>query len=136
MDQSTNQAPVPTITPTPPPANAPAPINPAGSGLESNVAGALSYVLGFITGIIFLVISKDSFVRFHAWQAILTSVVTMVIGWVIDAFVSVYWWRIVSLWNLLVLVLFLFLIYKAYNKEKYKLPVIGDMAEKFAAKNV
>jgi len=129
MDQQVNQTPPPVGAPTP------APIHPASSGLEPNLAAALSYVLGFISGIIFLIISKDSFVRFHAWQAILTSIVTMVLGWVVDAFVSVYWWRVASLWNLLVLVLFIFLIYKAYSKEKYKLPVIGDWAEKFATKS-
>lgn len=135
MDQPINQAPASAPVTQPASTPPPAPVQPGGSGLEPHIAAALAYVLGFITGIIFLVISKDSFVRFHAWQAILVSVLTMVVGWIIDAFVSIYWWRINSLWNLVVLVIFLFLIYKAYNKEKYKLPVLGDLAEKFAAKS-
>lgn len=137
MDQPINQAPAPAPVSAMPPAgpHSPTPVHSAGGGLEPNLAAALSYVLGFVSGIIFLIISKDSFVRFHAWQAILTSIATMILGWVIDAFVSVYWWRVSSLWNLLVLVLFIFLIYKAYSKEKYKLPVLGDLAEKFTAKS-
>lgn len=99
------------------------------TGLTENVAGLLCYILGFITGIIFLLIEKENkFVRFHAMQSIITSgglfVLQIVIG------MLPYMWRISSLIGLAGLALAIFLMYKAYQGEKYKLPVIGDLAEK------
>lgn len=137
MDQPTStptpMPPAPASQPMTPPPAAPNPA-PAHSGLESNVAAALSYLFGFITGIIFLITSKDAFVRFHAWQSIVTSIAVMLVGWVLDSVLGWYWWRVNGIWNLAVLALFLFLIYKAYSKEKYKIPFFGDLAEKMAAK--
>src|SRR5438067_11531213 len=50
----------------------------SGSGLEPNIAAALSYVLGLLTGVIFVVMERDTFVRFHAWQSILLTVAWIV----------------------------------------------------------
>ncbi|MFA5076742.1 MAG: hypothetical protein WC480_05030 [Patescibacteria group bacterium] len=115
-------------TPTPEP-------NKAAGGLEPKVAAALSYVLGFITGILFIAVSKDKFVRFHAMQSIITSVVLIVINYLLDyILIHWFWWSLISIWQLFILALFVLLIYKAYNQEKYKLPIIGDYAEKFSEK--
>ena len=124
---------------------APPPVPSGGSpalsapGLESNVAGFLCYVLGFITGVLFLVLepyNKDRFVRFHAWQSIASSVVLFVINIVLTMMWRVMPWGLYSLlwsvYGLGVLVLWFFLMYKAYNKEKFKLPLVGDFAEKQA----
>jgi uncharacterized membrane protein len=120
---------------------------PTGTGMAPNVAGLLSYILWPITSILFLVLepyNKDKFVRFHALQSlffgiacfvaaivvmILTFVIGLVpvVGWIIDLLVHlVFWLGILAVW--------LFLMYKAYNKEQFMLPVIGKMAAEQAAK--
>lgn len=118
----------------PAPGGAPA----ATTGLTSNVAGALAYLFGFITGILFLVLDpykNDKFVRFHAFQSILTFVVIfaleIVLGILSGPLVFILWilW---PLFGLAIFVLWIFLMYKAYNNEKFKLPVIGDQAERMA----
>jgi uncharacterized membrane protein len=98
--------------------------------VDENVAGALCYVLGWVTGIVFLVLEKESkFVRFHAIQAIATFLPLMIIAWVfllipfIGTLLSVLAW-------ILSLILWLILMVKAYQGEKYKLPIVGDLAEK------
>jgi len=115
-----------------PPASVSAP------GMSENVAGALCYLLGLITGIIFLVISpynQNKTVRFHAFQSIFLTVAYFVIQIA---------WSIVSLlthglgflfYPLLLLfffVLWLYMMYSAYNNKRIKLPVVGDLAEKQA----
>lgn len=127
----------PTSGPTTPASGAAAP-QPAlvASGMSSNVAGLLCYILGFITGIIFLVIEpykRDSFVRFHAFQSIFYSVACIIINRV---FYYALPWSMFPLLSLIGLALFvgwLFLMFKAYNNERFKLPVIGDLAEKQAS---
>jgi len=98
------------------------------TGLKENEAGALAYVLGWVTGLIFFLIEKKSEkVKFHALQAIMFSVALMVIGWI-----PVIGWFI----SIAGLVIGIFLIVKAYQGKKYKLPVIGDFAEKQARKSM
>ena len=110
------------------------------SGLTENVAGALCYLLGLITGVLFLVLApynQSKFVRFHAFQAIFFHV-AMIAFWIVFTIISVAMpFALHMLLTLLSLViwlggvaLWLFLMYKAYNNEKFKLPVIGDLAEK------
>jgi len=103
-------------------------------GLEENIAGLLCYVLGWITGIVFLVLEKENkFVRFHAMQSIATFLPLMVIAWIINLifmwipFIS---WAISTLIWILVLILWLILMFKAYQGEMYKLPIVGNFAEK------
>jgi len=122
------------------------PATPAATGtaMASNVAGLLTYILGFITGIIFLVIEpykNDKFVRFHAFQSIFFNV-ALVVFWIaylilssILGFVSLG--ILAMLMGLLGLVItlailayWIFLMYKAYNNELYKIPFIGDLAAK------
>ena len=99
------------------------------TGLDENLAGLLTYVLGFITGIIFLVIEKDSkFVKFHAWQSIITFGALFVLSIVLGILPVIK--HLVFLMPLVNLVLWILLMYKAYQGEMYKLPMIGDLAEK------
>lgn len=100
------------------------------TGLPTNTAAALSYVLGIITGIAFLILEKnDKLVRFHASQSVAFSVVT-VIGWTILTIVPVIGWLLLPLWGLGAFILWLVLILKTYQGEKLKLPYIGEWAEK------
>ena len=95
------------------------------TGLDENVAGFFCYLLGFITGIVFLVVEKESgFVKFHAKQSTITFlsllVVMLVFGWipVLSALVFVF-----------SLVLWLILMVKALRGEKYSLPIVGKLVE-------
>jgi uncharacterized membrane protein len=102
------------------------------TGLDENLAAMLSYLLGFITGIVFLIIEKDSkFVRFHAMQ----STIVFVGIWIM----SIVMWQVPLIgWliNLMLMpvtfILWLVLMFKAYQKEKFKLPIVGDIAEEKA----
>ena len=102
----------------------------SGLGLPSNTAAALAYVLGWVTGIVFLLLEKDNkFVRFHAMQSIITfGALTLL------SFVPVIGWMLSPVLMIIGFVLWLLLIFKAYQGEKFKLPVIGDFAEKQAGK--
>jgi len=107
------------------------------NGLQPNVAGLLSYALGCLTGIIFLLIEKkDEFVRFHAWQSIITfgilSIPLIILnsipplgGLIYQSLIVIYWMIFV-----LALVLWVFLMFKAYRGEAYKLPVAGEIAKR------
>jgi uncharacterized membrane protein len=99
-------------------------------GIDENIEGLLCYVLGFITGILFLVLEKENrFVRFHAMQSIATFLLLFVISMVIG-FIPIIGWVISPLIGLAGLILWLLLMFKAYKGEKYKLPIAGDFAEK------
>jgi uncharacterized membrane protein len=116
------------------------------TGMTSNVAGALAYLVGFITGIIFLTVepySKDRFVRFHAFQSIFLSALYLVFFMVWGAVfgtlsivgLGFLWSLIILVWSLLRLAFFLlwlFVMYKAYNNERFSLPFIGPLAAKQA----
>lgn len=100
------------------------------TGLSENVAGLLCYVLGWISGIVFILIEPENkFVRFHAIQSVVAfgilNVVGFVLGWipVIGGFIS---WTI----SVLGFILWIVLMVKAYQGTKYKLPWAGDFAEK------
>lgn len=117
---------------------------PAGSGLEPNVAGALSYLLGALTGVLFLIIDKDrAFVRFHAMQSIVFSVAWIAV-WIILVVVSVVLGAIPVLGWILDLfltlavavigfVLWVYLMYRAFQGHEWEIPFIGQQARKFAA---
>jgi uncharacterized membrane protein len=103
------------------------------TGLEENVAGLLSYLLTWLTGLIFFFVEKDSkFVKFHAMQSIITFVAGMIVAWILGA-IPFIGWVFSMLIGILLFVLWIVLMIKAYKGEKYKLPVIGDLAEKWAA---
>jgi len=99
------------------------------SGLQQNIAGFLCYLFGFISGLIFLLIEKkNSFIRFHAMQSILF--------WVVGVICSIFiFWIPVVGWILWIafIVVWIFLMVKAFMNEKFKLPLIGNWAEKWSA---
>lgn len=108
--------------------NVPANNPPPGSNLAPNAAAAVSYLLGFLTGVYFLLTSKDKFVRFHAMQSTIASLALIILIYLIGYLPGLF--ILAMMLNLLYLMLFIFLIIKAYNNEMYKLPYIGDFAEK------
>ena len=95
------------------------------TGLDENVAGLLCYLLGFITGIVFLVVEKKSnFVKFHAKQSTITFLILFVISLILG------WIPIIGFLVLILsLILWLFLMIKALKGERYMLPIVGKMAE-------
>ena len=100
------------------------------SGMDQNVAGLLCYVAGWITGLIFFLIEKENrFVRFHAMQSIITfgglTVLSIAQGMI--PFINLVLLPILAI---LQLILWIVLMVKAYQGQLFKLPVIGDMAEK------
>jgi len=118
------------------------------SGLSENVAGLLCYVLGWITGLVFFLIDKRPYVRFHAAQSlvvfgglhILRIVLAMVfgIGWWFGGGMGLtgfsFGWLLFSLLGLVTLILWIVLMVKAYQGERFKVPIAGDFAESFAGK--
>jgi len=103
-------------------------------GLQPNIAGLLCYVAGWITGIIFLVIEKKSqFVKFHAWQSIMTFAVLNV-AYLIFFRIPVIGWVITWIISILSFVLWIILIIQAGTGKMWKLPWIGNWAEKQASK--
>jgi len=96
----------------------------AGTGLPKNTAAALSYVLGWLTGIVFLLIEKDPFVRFHAMQSIITFGALTIL-----MFIPVIGWMLSPLLWIVGFILWLVLIFN-YQGEEFKLPFVGDFAKK------
>ena len=101
---------------------------------NENLMGAASYLLGFLTGIIFLLVEKQSrFVRFHAMQS------TMLFGGIFVAnfalgFIPILGWIVGLLLTFTAFILWIVLMWKAFQGEMYKVPKIGDMAETQLAK--
>lgn len=105
-------------------------LGPTQSGLEPTIAAALSYLLGFISGILFFIVEKENaYVRFHALQS------TMVFG---GLFVVMMVFKMIPILGFILnfllflvgFVIWLFLMVKAAQGVAFKLPVIGDIAEK------
>jgi uncharacterized membrane protein len=107
------------------------------AGLEENVAGLLCYILGWVTGLIFLLIDKRPFVKFHAAQSIAMSIGVFVLYFVLAIFMGLLHvvhlgllaFMLYPLLGLALFVLWIFVMYKAYQHEKFKLPIIGDLVE-------
>jgi len=104
----------------------------SGTGLPKNTAGALSYVLGPITGVIFLVLEKDKFVRFHAMQSITVFTAIFVVQWVLTFTIILL--PVVPLITIGSFILWLFLIYKAWQGQEWEVPIVGSYARKFVKK--
>jgi uncharacterized membrane protein len=107
------------------------------SGLADNVAGMLAYVT-IIPAIIFLLVepyNRNRFVRFHAWQCVFFNVAWWILWFGLRilahlpllGFFTVLMWPLVGLGGLIVWII---LLIKANQGQMYKLPVIGDLAEK------
>jgi uncharacterized membrane protein len=95
-------------------------------GLDRNIEAALCYLGAWITGLLFLLLEKkDTFVRFHAMQSLITFA-----GLTILAMVPLVGWILSPLVLIISFVVWLICLIKAYQGEKFKLPIIGDFAEK------
>ena len=117
---------------------------PASTGMEENVAGLLCYLFGWLSGLIFLLIDKRPFVRFHGAQSIalcLSFFVVWVAFWVVTAILGLITtmmhfpigFLMAFLFPVVIIaffVLFIYCMYKAYQHQKYKLPIIGNIVEK------
>ena len=95
------------------------------TGLDESVAGLFCYMFGFVTGIIFLIVEKESrFVKFHAKQSTITFlglfVISLLFGWVpvIGTMILIF-----------SLILWLVLMIKALQGKRYLLPIVGKIAE-------
>jgi len=112
------------------------------TGIEPNVAALLSYVVGWVTGLIFFLIEKDNkFVRFHAMQSIIVFGGLTAVMVILSILVSILFmarlyfifplFRMINvlLW-LAGLILWIVLMIKAYQGEHFKLPIAGDIADK------
>lgn len=96
---------------------------------NENLMGAVAYLLGFVTGIIFLLLEKkSSYVRFHAMQSTVLFgglfIVNIGLG-----FIPLLGWLVGLLLSFVAFILWIVLMWKAFNGEKYKVPYVGDFAE-------
>jgi uncharacterized membrane protein len=134
---------------TPPPGQ----IGKSSTGLDENIAAVLSYVFGWVSGLVFFLMEKDSkLVRFHAMQSILFCVVVAVLGialWVVTflfllvgamlpdimgsllALLGTFIWVVFSV---ALVIAWILCLVRAYQGQFFKLPVIGNMAEKVVNK--
>jgi|SRR4030095_6073596 uncharacterized membrane protein len=122
------------------------------TGLDENVASLISYVGGWLSGLIFFLIEKESrLVRFHAMQSILFNVIvvivwiaivvvamilTIILGQISDVLASIAGLITFLLYlaiGLVVVIVWVMCLIKAYQSKMYKLPIIGNYAEKFSA---
>ena len=100
------------------------------TGIGSNIAGALAYLFGCLSGIFFLLVErKDGYVRFHAMQSTLTFLAALVLTLIVGSFPLVGW-ILRSLVSLGTAILWLVLMFKAFTGERYKLPYIGEFADR------
>ena len=105
-------------------------LNPA--GLSDNAAGGLAYFT-IIPAIIFLIVEpykKRSFVRFHSWQSIFLNIVAIVIGFI--NIIPILGQLIFLVGMLILFVAWIIVLLKALKGERFKLPLIGDLAERQA----
>jgi uncharacterized membrane protein len=103
----------------------------ASTGLKPNVAGLLCYLLFWVTGLEFLFVEKkDKFVRFHAIQSVVTfGALTLAVALV---FIPIIGWIFGWLSIILIVILWILLMTKAYQGKKTKVPIAGKFAEKIA----
>lgn len=111
--------------------------------LKSNLASALCYMLGWITGIVFLVMGRDSLViKFHAWQSIITwGILYLVITVPLIAAEFIVFKNAILAWSLaaiywvliaLIVLLWIWLMLKTYRDQQYRLPLIGNIAQQLS----
>jgi len=131
----------------------PAQAGKSSTGLDENIAALLSYIFGWVSGLIFFLIEKDSrLVRFHAMQSLLFNVLVAVVGialWIVlfvvfmivsqisGALATVLSLVSILVWGVFLLGIlagFILCLVKAFQGQYFKLPVIGNFAEKFSAK--
>ena len=123
------------------------------TGLDENIAALLSYIFGWVSGLIFFLMEKDSrLVRFHAMQSILFNVliiVLVIVFWILtfilvligaaigDVIGTIFSLLATLLWlafSVGILIAWILCLVKAFQGQYFKLPIIGNFAEKFSAK--
>ncbi len=112
---------------TPPPSGS------SGGGLEPNIAALLAYIF-WVPAILWLVMepyNKDRFIRFHSFQALSLGIAWIALS-IVLSFIPILGWILLLFLPLVALGVMILCAYKAYNKEMYKLPMLGDFAEKQA----
>ena len=109
------------------------------AGIQENVAGLLCYVVGWLSGLVFFLIDKRPFVRFHAMQSIVLFGCLFVLHYVFiwgGFFGSILGFAFVallsSLLGLVTLICWILCMVKAFQGQRFKLPIIGDLAENFS----
>jgi uncharacterized membrane protein len=116
------------------------------SGLAENVAGLLCYLCFWVTGLIFFLIDKRPFVRFHAAQSIVVfgalNILSYILGMFLGVSVLAHGWTgvgagvvLIHLLHLLTLILWIFLMVKAYQGEKFRVPFAADLADQLFGKS-
>jgi uncharacterized membrane protein len=101
---------------------------------NENLMGAASYLLGFITGIIFLLVEKQSkFVRFHAMQSTILFGGIFIIN-IALGFIPIIGWLFGLLLSFAAFIFWIMCMWKAFQGEMYKVPYVGDLAEQQLAK--
>jgi uncharacterized membrane protein len=105
-------------------------------GLQENVAGLLCYLFGWVTGIIFLLIDKRPFVKFHAAQSIVVfgglTVIRIGLLFLHGMLGGILGFGLFGLLGLLGLILWVLLMVKAYQHQMFRLPIAADIADGFA----
>lgn len=97
---------------------------------NDNLMAAASYLLGFVTGIIFLLIEKESkFVRFHAMQSTILFGGIFIIN-IALGFIPLVGWLVGLLLSFVAFILWIVCMWKAFQGEMFKVPYVGDIAEK------
>jgi uncharacterized membrane protein len=99
------------------------------SGLDANVAAALSYLVGFVSGILFLLVEKENrFVRFHAMQSTIFFVLVVIVDVVLQVIPLLGFLLVVFVVIPASAIVWLLLMYKAYQGDEFKLPLVGQLA--------
>ena len=109
------------------------------TGIQENVAGLLCYAAGWVTGLIFFLIDKRPYVRFHAMQSMIVFGALHILYWLFlwsgwfGGFIGFAMLGLLSsLLGLLMLVIWILCMVKAYQGQRFKLPLIGDLAENYS----
>jgi len=102
----------------------------ASFGMDANLAAALSYLFFWVSGLIIYILEKENkFVRFHALQSVIVFASLFVL-YLLFSFIPFLGWILLMPLGILIFVLWLILIINAANGKKFKLPIVGDIAEK------
>lgn len=102
------------------------------TGLKKETSAALSYLLGPITGVLFLVVDKDPFVQFHAMQSTVVLGGLVVLQWILA--LTIFLAFLVPILTIVIFILWLVLIYKAWQGDKWEVPVLGKFSTRMLKK--
>ena len=101
-------------------------------GMEANIAAGLSYVLGWVTGLIFFLAEKDSeFVKFHAAQSLIAFGSLFILGFVVGL-VPVVGWILALLLPFVSFVLWIACLIQAFQGKWFEIPIVAPYAKKMA----